>query len=182
VSNAVDKLVEKFGLKREDYFIFVRNQYRFLENLRLEFRFIKSDNDSSKLLFRLEEELLKSLDFINIMTAYPLAIDLENDSYSLKRILSLIEYLENVVECMFIYEHEVVEESKRRENEPEDAKNEASEEPNSPYERRDSKEADDQYMEAIHRLSSKIKVRSTISIKKPGAKLKNEDSQYMAEL
>lgn len=98
VTKAVNKLTERFPLQKEHYFIFVRNQYRFLENLRLEFRFIKADKNSSALLFRLEEELLKSIDFINVMTAYPFAIDLEKDESSLTGILSLIEYFENVVE------------------------------------------------------------------------------------
>lgn len=98
VTSAINELVQRFKLKKEEYFVFVRNQYRFLENLRLEFRFIKADKDSSTLLFRLEEELLKSIDFINVMTAYPFAIDLEKDQVSLRSILSLIEYLEDVVE------------------------------------------------------------------------------------
>ena len=51
------------------------------------------------------------------MTSYPFAIDLEKDHHSLRSILSLIEYLENVVEWMFIYETEVAEEEKQPENE-----------------------------------------------------------------
>jgi hypothetical protein len=98
VKKTIDELVKRFHLNKDDYFIFVRNQYRFLENLRLEFRFIKADKDTSTLLFRLEEELLKSVNFINVMTSYPFAIDLENDFTSLKSICSLIEYLEDVVE------------------------------------------------------------------------------------
>lgn len=99
VTKAIDELVSRFKLlDKEEYFYFVRNQYRFLDNLRLEFRFIKSDKNSSVLMFRLEEELLKSLDFISIITSYPFAIDLEDDEQSLKNILSFIEYLENVVE------------------------------------------------------------------------------------
>lgn len=98
VTKAINELVDRFKLKKDSYFIFVRNQYRFLENLRLEFRFIKADKDSSMLLFRLEEELVKSIDFINVMTSYPFAIDLEKDETSLRSISSLIEYLESVVE------------------------------------------------------------------------------------
>ena len=71
VSKAINELVGRFNLDKEEYYIFVRNQYRFLENLRLEFRFIKTDKDSSTLLFRLEEELMKAMNFINVMTSYP---------------------------------------------------------------------------------------------------------------
>ena len=57
VTNAINELAQRLELNKDEYYIFIRNQYRFLENLRLEFRFIKSDI-SSLLLFRLEEELL----------------------------------------------------------------------------------------------------------------------------
>ena len=182
VSNAINELVQRLGLDKEEYYIFVRNQYRFLENLRLEFRFIKSDKTSSTLLFRLEEELLKSIDFINVMTSYPFAIDLEKDQHSLRSILSLIEYLENVVECMFIYETEITEEEKVSENvdEENDAEENPFREPSNSLRipqghgeenKRNSKTKD-----------NKIQVRSTISMKKPGQNIKNLNTQYMAEL
>lgn len=189
VTKAIDELVTRFSLKKEDYFYFVRNQYRFLENLRLEFRFIKADKDSSTLLFRLEEELMKAINFINVMSSYPFAIDLEKDSSSLKSILSLIEYLEDVVECLFIYENEHVEEEVHPEEDEEEKDKifELAEDARKPSNtvlantfnnslRKDSGSL-------IKKSSrSKIQVRSTISIKKPGKALKNENSQYMAEL
>ena len=175
VSGAINLLVDKFKLKNEDYFVFVRNQYRFLENLRLEFRFIKADKNSSTLLFRLEEELYKSLDFINVMTSYPFFIDLEKDVYSLNRILALIEYLENVVECMFLYENEVLEERKNEQDDLDDSEEgdvfSAASRPGSIKK-----------LEDYPNQSNKIKVRDTVAMKKPGKKLRNEDSQHMAEL
>lgn len=183
----MNELVSKFQLPKEEFYYFVRNQYRFLENLRLEFRFIKADKDSSKLLFRLEEELLKSLDFINLMTSYPFAIDLNKNPSSLKRILSLIEYLENVVECMFIYENEVIEEKKRLEEQKEQDRDnyldDENEESDNQFEADPSlKPEDNQLGKSKTFKNSKIMVRSTIIIKKPGKKLKDENSQFMAAL
>lgn len=175
VSSAISQLAKKFNMKNDVFFIFVRNQYRFLENLRLEFRFIKADKDSSMLLFRLEEELYKSLDFINLMTSYPFAIDLEKDSYSLKKILAMIEYLENVVECMFIYENEVLEEQKHK-NSLKDEYLEDSKDYNVDINNSEASQS------LISKQSSKIQIRSSIAIKKPGKRLVDENSQFMAEL
>ena len=185
VTKTIDELVKRLKLKKEDYFVFVRNQYRFLENLRLEFRFIKTDKDSSKLLFRLEEELLKSINFINVMTAYPFAIDLERDEYSLSSILSLIEYLEDVVECMFIYENESMEEKL---NKVEEEKLQREDEED--FFGRENSKSLTKPINSINaetskpkgRYTSKIQVRSTLAMKKPGKRIQNENSQYMAEL
>lgn len=185
VTKTIDELVKRLKLKKEDYFVFVRNQYRFLENLRLEFRFIKTDKDSSKLLFRLEEELLKSINFINVMTAYPFAIDLEKDEASLTSILSLIEYLEDVVECMFIYENESMEEKLNKAEEEKYMKEEEGD-----IFMRESSKTVTKPPTSINsgpqkqkgRYSSKIQVRSTLAMKKPGKRIQNENSQYMAEL
>lgn len=177
VKKTIDELVKRFYLNKDDYFIFVRNQYRFLENLRLEFRFIKADKDTSTLLFRLEEELLKSVNFINVMTSYPFAIDLENDSTSLKSICSLIEYLEDVVECMFIYENEAMEEEMRNKFDEDDPFREPSNSISIPHPKDMIEETKTQ-----QRKSNRIKVRESISLKKPGRKLKNENSQQMAKI
>lgn len=180
VTNAINELVNRLSLDKEEYYIFVRNQYRFLENLRLEFRFIKSDKTSSTLLFRLEEELLKSIDFINVMTSYPFAIDLENDQNSLRSILSLIEYLENVVECMFIYETESADEKISENVEEESYEENPFREPsNSLRLPHNSSEETKRFSKT---KDNRIQVRSTISMKKPGQNIGNQNTQYMAEL
>ena len=128
------------------------------------------------LLFTLEEKLYKSLDFINVMTSYPFFIDLENDTYSLNRILALIEYLENIVECMFLYENEALEDNKEnRDSDFDENENEKSVvffTVNRPGSIKKLEES------SFH--NNKIKVRDTATMKKPGKKLKDEDSQYMA--
>lgn len=125
IISAIDELEKRFNLDKEEFFIFVRNQYRYLENLKLEFKFIKANKNSSLIMFRLEEELIKSLDFINVMTSYPFAIDLERDQNSLRSIITLIDYLDNVVEWMFIYETESIEEEKSSFINSEDDKDES---------------------------------------------------------
>jgi hypothetical protein len=190
VIKAIDELVKRFSLKKEDYYIFVRNQYRFLENLRLEFRFIKADKDSATLLFRLEEELMKSINFINVMTSYPFAIDLEKDNSSLKSILSLIEYLEEVVECLFIYENEANEEDACDDDDeeikdgmfemPADSRMPSQTVLANTYNDPPRKDGGIGIKKSGRGINNRV--RSTISLKKPGKMLKNENSQYMAEL
>lgn len=182
VSNAINELSARFSLNKEKYYIFVRSQYRFLENLRLEFRFIKTDKDSSTLLFRLEEELLKAMNFINVMTSYPFCIDLEKNSSSLKSILSLIEYLEEVVECMFIYENESSEPESYEENKLDDEDFIDTRKVGGTVYKREKPGNNPSFGNDTKKRNSKFQVRSTISMKKPGKQIQNENSQYMAEL
>lgn len=177
VTRSIDELVSRFKLNKDDYFIFVRNQYRFLENLRLEFRFIKHGKDSSTLLFRLEEELLKSVHFINVMTAYPFAIDLEKNLTSLRSICSLIEYLEDVVECLFIYENEANDDETNQKFEEDKFARQSSK-----TVKQISKPTDIKIEKKKSRGSNRIQVRDTISLKKPGKHLKDLNTQDMAML
>jgi hypothetical protein len=114
---------------------------------------------------------------------------MNKDQSSLKSILSLIEFLEDVVECMFIYENELNEEIMR--NKPEDIS------PNN------EDDAEEMIMTDMRKASntvlsntyynvpdpslkkknkSKIEVRSTLAMKKPGKGFTNENTQFMAEL
>lgn len=181
VSKAISELESRFLIDKEEYFIFVRNQYRFLDNLRLEFRFIQTDKDASTLLFRLEDELLKAINFINVMTSYPFCIDLEKSADSISSILSLIEFLEGIVKCMFIYENEVNEDV-----EPEPFEEAKHLDENLDKMRPPSNTVNAPSTSINSSTNSKragmFKVRSTISKKKPGNQIQNEDSEYMAQL
>ena len=189
VSKAISELSTRFLIDKDEYFIFVRNQYRFLDNLRLEFRFIQTDKDSSTLLFRLEDELLKAINFINVMTSYPFCIDLEKNTESVSSILSLIEFLEGIVKCMFIYENEVDEdadpepfeeakEPNEENKEDFDGFNESRKVSSTVFQKKDAKAK----LSMNSKRGGDFKIRSTISKKKPGNQVQNEDSQYMAEL
>jgi hypothetical protein len=110
VNSLIVDLKEIFNIPQNLLFNYATSEYRSYNNLSAEFRFLKLKKKSSILLFRLEEELLKSVDFISEFTAYPFLVDMEKDIKGLSKVMSLISYLENVVECMLIYECEALEE------------------------------------------------------------------------
>ena len=57
------------------------------------------------ILYRLEDETLKLLDFINSMTNYPFLVDVvQDDEVSMKRIVGVINYLESLLECLIMYD------------------------------------------------------------------------------
>ena len=84
---------------------------------------------------------------------------------------------------MFIYETEVAEDEKQ----PENIDEENEEDNEGPFREPSSSLRIPSGHEELRRQStknrdSKIQVRTTISIKKPGQTIKNQNTQYMAEL
>ena len=81
---------------------------------------------------------------------------------------------------MFIYENEVEEEESREFEE--EIKFDSSEEEIETRKPSNTIHLSNQKPSGSINSNSRIQVRSTISIKKPGRKIKNENSQFMAEL
>ena len=102
---AIETLIERFQLKREFVHQFMRSQFMYLDRYEQEIQFEADHGDSQTLILRIEEELLKSLDFINLFTAYPFLIDIERGNLeSIKTTERLIDFVERVLKSMMTYE------------------------------------------------------------------------------
>ncbi len=81
-------------------------QYEFLQaSPILKFQF-QAQHDSSEVLLRsLERELMKSLDFVNIFTAYPLLVSINwTEKAQIQKVQSILKFFDSIVQGLMLYE------------------------------------------------------------------------------
>ena len=92
-------------------FHYVRSQFIFIGKFVKQIEFEQNYQNSFQLLTRIEIEVLKSLEFINTFSSYPFLIDtFEDNLEGTLKIKAFIEYLDDIVLSLQLYEKKLGEE------------------------------------------------------------------------